>query len=74
MTQQIVTLNVEGMSCEHCSGMVQKTLENIEGLSNISVDLERKKASFMTKDNLLIEKAVEATINAGYRASKVANG
>jgi len=59
-----------GMSCGHCSGMVQKTLEGSEGISNISVDLDGKKAYFETTDNNLIEKAVKKVTETGYKASK----
>ena len=65
-----ISLNVEGMSCGHCSGMVQKTLEGIEGISNISVDLDGKKAYFETTDDNLIEKAVKEVTEAGYNTSK----
>jgi len=65
-----IALNVKGMSCGHCSGMVQKTLEGIEGISNISVDLDGKKAYFETTDNNLIEKAVKKVTETGYKASK----
>jgi copper chaperone CopZ len=50
--------------------MVQKTLEGIEGLSNISVDLDGKKAYFETTDDNLAEKAVKEVTEAGYKASK----
>ena len=70
MADSKIYLNVEGMSCGHCSGMVQKTLEGIEGISNISVDLDGKKAYFETTDNNLIEKAVKEVTEAGYKASK----
>ncbi len=68
MTAQKIILNIEGMSCGHCSGMVQKTLEGIGGIANISVDLEGKKAFFETTDSNLIEKAVKEVTNAGYKA------
>ncbi len=70
MTDQNVTLNVDNMSCGHCSGMVQKTLESIQGLSDISVDLEGKKAVFATSDQGLVQTAVDAVTNAGYPASQ----
>jgi copper chaperone CopZ len=50
--------------------MVQKTLEKIEGISNISVDLEGRKAYFDTTDENLIIKAVNKVTKAGYKASK----
>ena len=64
-----ITLNVDGMSCGHCSGMVQRTLEAIEGISNVSVDLEGKKASFDADNQDLIEKAIKEVTEAGYKAS-----
>jgi Cu+-exporting ATPase len=70
MADQKVTLNVDNMSCGHCSGMVQKTLEGIQGLSDISVDLEGKKAVFAASDEGLVQTAVDAVTKAGYPASK----
>ena len=49
----------------------KKTLENIDGVSNIFVDLEGKKASFEVKNEILVEKAVSKVTNAGYKASIV---
>jgi len=70
MADKTISLNIEGMSCSHCSGMVQKTLERIDGISNISVDLDEKKAYFKTIDDKLIEQAVKEVTRAGYKASK----
>ncbi len=64
------TLNVDGMSCGHCSGMVQRTLEEITGISGVSVDLEGKKATFQVDDEALIDTAVKEVTDAGYKASK----
>lgn len=72
MASQTATLNVEGMSCGHCSGMVQKTLEEIDGISNVSVDLEGKKASFDVQRPDLIDQAILLVTEAGYKASKIA--
>lgn len=40
------TLKINGMNCRHCTGSVKKALESIPGLSQVTVDLEGKKASF----------------------------
>ncbi|NOX32656.1 MAG: heavy-metal-associated domain-containing protein [Deltaproteobacteria bacterium] len=69
MASQNVTLNVDGMSCGHCSGTVQRTLEEIDGISNVSVDLEGKKATFDADGSGLIDKAVKKINEAGYKAS-----
>ena len=35
---------VEGMSCQHCVQTVTKTLQAIDGVSNVQVDLSEKTA------------------------------
>lgn len=66
MTLQEIALNVEGMSCSHCSGTVQKALESINGLSDVRVDLKAKKAFFKTTDPSKIDHAKDAIIKAGF--------
>ena len=63
-------LIVEGMSCSHCSGRVEKALNALEGVS-ASVDLERKTASVTLSapvDDAVLKKAVE---DAGYEVSAI---
>ena len=71
MAMEKITLNVEGMSCGHCSGMVQKTLEEIDGISNVSVNLDTKKACFDADAANLIDQAIKEVTEAGYKASSV---
>ncbi len=66
----MATLNVDNMSCGHCSGMVQRTLEEIDGVSNVVVDLEGKKATFDVATPELVDQAVKLITDAGYPASK----
>ncbi len=40
------TIKVKGMSCQHCVMAVTKALNEIEGIENVTVDLERGEASF----------------------------
>ncbi len=68
-----VTLEVNGMSCGHCSAAVKRALEEIDGISNVSVDLEGKKASFEAVAESLVEKAVRQINEAGYQASSPGN-
>ena len=39
-------IQVSGMSCQHCVGAVTKALEEIKGLTDISVNLDAGEASF----------------------------
>lgn len=70
MAPQKITLNVDGMSCGHCSGMVQKTLEGIDGISKVVVDLNKKKATFEAAGQDLVAKAIQEINEAGYKASE----
>ncbi len=40
------SLKIKGMSCQHCVGSVKKALEDISGLSEITVNLDEGEATF----------------------------
>jgi copper chaperone len=40
------TVKIKGMSCQHCVKMVKKTLEEIDGVANVAVDLAAGEATF----------------------------
>ena len=40
------TVRVKGMSCQHCMKTVKKTLEEIDGIANVAVDLATGEATF----------------------------
>jgi len=60
-------LNVEGMSCSHCEKAVKNALSEIQGVSDVAVDLEGKTVTVVydteqaEEDNL-----AEAIEDAGY--------
>lgn len=59
-------VNVEGMSCEHCSANVTKALENLSFVKKAEVSLEDKNAS-ISYFGAVDEKAIEEAIDkAGY--------
>ncbi len=64
MEQQPQTIiHIEGMSCEHCSGRVEKALNSLEGVKAV-VDLDKKQAIVEgTADREALKHAVE---DAGY--------
>ena len=62
-----VQLSVEGMSCHHCSGRVQKYLESKDGISDIQVDLEGKKAAFTCPDGFDVASIVQGINDLGYK-------
>ena len=56
------TLNVEGMSCEHCVKAVNKALAGIAGVANVVVSLKDKTVSFDCDPALAQMEAVTAAI------------
>ena len=58
------------MNCGHCSGTVKKVLEEIDGISEISVDLQEKKAAFKVTDTKKIDTAKDAIAKAGFTPSE----
>jgi Cu+-exporting ATPase len=42
LSMQKVTLNVEGMSCQHCENRVKKAVGELAGVSSVDVDLKKK--------------------------------
>ena len=42
----MATLKISGMSCGHCVEAVTKALSDIEGISDVNVDLEKNEATF----------------------------
>ncbi len=60
------TLRIKGMSCQHCVKTVKKTLEEIDGITNVAVDLQTGEVTFEETgpvDNDLMREKIK---KAGY--------
>jgi copper chaperone len=44
------SIKIKGMSCQHCVGSVKKALEDITGLSQVIVNLDKGEATFENKN------------------------
>ncbi len=60
------TVKIKGMSCQHCVKAVKKALEEIEGVTEVSVNLEKGEASFNEKAPVDQNKLSEKIKKAGY--------
>ena len=40
------TVKIKGMSCQHCVASVTKTLSEVEGITDVQVDLDKGEATF----------------------------
>lgn len=61
-------LNVEGMSCNHCTATVKKALEGLDGVKEADVSLEEKNAKVELDKEVADEALVKAVQDAGYTA------
>ncbi|MGA8853644.1 MAG: heavy metal translocating P-type ATPase, partial [Christiangramia sp.] len=50
------TYKITGMTCNGCRSHVEKTLSEVEGVTNASVSLEKSEAEISMKENVKIEK------------------
>jgi mercuric ion binding protein len=65
-----VTLSVPGMFCATCPITVKKALTNVAGVTQVTVDLEKKQAAVTFDDAKTNAVALtKATTNAGYPSS-----
>lgn len=61
---------IEGMSCMHCSGRVEKALNEIDGVK-AKVDLENKTAFVELTKDVSDEELTKAVTDAGYEVASV---
>lgn len=68
-------LSVKGMSCASCVGSVEKAVQNVQGVKNISVNLATEKATVEFFSGATNASNIIDTIqNIGYRAELVSGG
>jgi copper chaperone len=60
------TLKIKGMSCQHCVKAVSKVLGEIEGIEDVNVDLARGEATFTEVKPVDPELLRERLRKAGY--------
>ncbi|MDR0600883.1 MAG: copper ion binding protein [Treponema sp.] len=60
------TLNIEGMSCEHCVKHVTEALEEMAGVSSAKVNLKKKNAVVVHGDSVSLDAMKAAVKEAGY--------
>jgi len=59
-------LKVKGMSCQHCVMSVTKALNQLEGIQNIQVDLQKGEVRFDNTKALALNPIEKAIEEAGY--------
>lgn len=65
------TLNIEGMMCGHCQGRVEKALQEVPGVTAVTVSLEAKNAVVTSEDTVSKDALKAAVVDAGYDVTGV---
>ncbi len=60
------TIKIKGMSCQHCARAVEKTLKEVDGVDNVSVDVSKGEASFNENKPVDMEDVKGRIKKAGY--------
>ncbi|WP_396636370.1 heavy metal translocating P-type ATPase [Maribacter sp. R77961] len=68
------TYHIHGMTCNGCRSHVEKTLSEVEGVTQVSVDLGKSEANIEMEKHIPIEKLQEALKNDGGQYSIHQNG
>ncbi|MDL2320774.1 heavy metal translocating P-type ATPase [Desulfosarcina sp. OttesenSCG-928-B08] len=60
------TINIEGMSCGHCTGSVEKALRAIDGVKTVNVDLAAKTATLEAESGIPDDVLKKAVTDIGF--------
>ena len=71
MSENTKTILIEGMQCNHCKMTVEKALGSIEGVSNVEVSLEDKKAIIKSNKEIENSKINSAIEEAGFVVKEI---
>ncbi len=64
-------ISIEGMSCNHCVNHVKEALSELNGVSNVEVNLGAKCAILETKDGIKDEDIRFVIGDAGYEVTEI---
>jgi copper chaperone len=59
-------IKVKGMSCQHCVASVTKALSEIEGITDVQVDLDKGEATFSEQGPVAEQSIKDAITKIGF--------
>ncbi len=62
----MTTIKINGMKCQHCVSSVTKALETIEGVSDVTVNLENAEATYTAKASVTTGQIKEEIKKIGF--------
>jgi copper chaperone len=64
-----ITLNVKGMSCDHCVAAVTKAANSVAGVKSVKVDLKTGLVSFQYPDDNALSQVKTAIVEEGFEVA-----
>jgi copper chaperone len=64
--ETMITLKVKGMSCQHCVMSITKALNQLEGIKDVQVDLEKGEVRFDNTKGVTNDRLKKTIADAGY--------
>lgn len=64
--EKMTRIKVQGMSCGHCVQAVTKALQEVPGVENVQVSLEKAEAAFEASAEVDMQAVKKAVEDAGY--------
>lgn len=61
-----VTMQIEGMSCNHCKAAVERSVAAVDGVQSVKVDLAAKQAQVEWDAPATLEAIKQAVEDSGY--------
>jgi copper chaperone CopZ len=69
VTQKIVKIKCNEMSCDACKRSITKSINQLQGIKSLNIDLESKKITVIYDDTATDELSIlNAVVGAGYEA------
>ncbi len=65
----VVVISIDGMSCVGCAGAVESTIREVDGVAEVTVDYDHRRASIRLADTSVAPATLVAAVeDAGYKA------
>lgn len=70
MTTQIAILNLTGMHCSSCAGLIERSLKKVPGVTDVNVNFASEKARIVyNPQTAKVEDLIKGVESAGYKAA-----
>lgn len=65
----MASIKINGMSCGHCVASVTKALSEIDGITDVQVDLQKGEATYTSEKEIALKTIKDAISKIGFEAA-----